>query len=184
MVINPTDQELFFRFSQQGDHNGYEILYKRYFSSLAKHAAWITGDVEKGKDLAQKIMIKLYEKPHLYNPKHSMKTWLFAILKNQIKNEWRNEANRKRILELISNIQVGNSESENDQNKVQSIYEALNSLSENHKEIFLLKYSNNLTINEISEILDISEGTVKSRVFYAIRAIKEFVKNNKSTKDD
>lgn len=185
MTNSLTDQELFHQFSVKKEQSGYVELYKRYFPSLAKYAAWTIGDKEKGKDLAQKIMLKLYERPELYDPGRSLKTWLFTILKNQIKNEWRNQTNRKRILDLIPKQNETYTTDQDDENRIQSIYDALNHLSENHKEIFLLKYSNNLTIKEIGDILNISEGTVKSRIFYSTRAIREHINNNnKSTNDE
>ncbi|MDG2450923.1 MAG: RNA polymerase sigma factor [Saprospiraceae bacterium] len=178
-----TDEELFQLFLSGKESKGYKEIYKRYFSSLAKHASWTTSDIEKGKDLAQKVLVKLYEKPELFDSNKSLKIWLFTILKNQIKNEWRNEGNRKRILDQLPKFDFNTPDNTQEKEQTQMVSEAVSSLSENHKEAFLLKYSNNLTIKEISTYLSITEGTVKSRIFYAIKAIRNHIENSKTTND-
>jgi len=57
---------------------------------------------------------------------------------------------------------------------------AINDLSPNHREVMILKYSSNFTIAEISEICGCSEGTVKSRLFYAIKKLKSILKVEQS----
>ena len=51
--------------------------------------------------------------------------------------------------------------------------EALKHLSETHREVFVLRYQEELSIKEISEIMTCSEGTVKSRIFYALRKLSQ-----------
>ena len=177
ILSKQSDEALFLLFHQEGDVKGYEEIYERYFSTLAKYASWTTGDKEKGKDFAQKVLLKLFERPELFDAKQNLKTWLFTILRNQIKNEWRNENNRQKILDQIPLTHETPTEHIDNKNRVHEVLKALESLSENHKEVFLLKYSNNLSINEISHALKVSEGTVKSRIFYAIKSIRNTIKN-------
>ena len=61
------------------------------------------------------------------------------------------------------------------QNKIVQMNNAIGQLSEIHREMIILKYSNNLTIKEISQVLACSEGTVKSRLYYAINNLKDLI---------
>lgn len=176
---NLSDEELFNLFALKGDSSAYEKIYSRYFSVLAKYAAWSLEDSESAKDLVQSILLKLYEKPELFDSSQSLKVWLFSVLKNRIKNEWRNKNTRQKILDKIPFENTENEEEPDRNHQFQKIQSAINHLSEKHKEIFLLKYSSNLTIPEISESMNISVGTVKSRLFYSVRAIRQHINENK-----
>ena len=56
--------------------------------------------------------------------------------------------------------------------KAQAVQKAIAQLSESHREVIVLKYSENLTIKEMSQILDCSEGTIKSRLYYALSHLR------------
>ena len=63
-------------------------------------------------------------------------------------------------------------EKQNKEQQKENVQRAMAALSEIQKEVFLLKYNSNLTIAEISEICQCSEGTVKSRLFYAMKILR------------
>jgi RNA polymerase sigma factor, sigma-70 family len=58
------------------------------------------------------------------------------------------------------------------------IHAAIDKLPEPQKAVFLLKYGEDLTITEIAKVCDIPEGTVKSRMFSALKAVREYCKLN------
>lgn len=156
----------------------FEIVYNRYFIVLSKYIAWLTQDIEQAKDIAQNIFIKIYNKPELYDPSRIFKIWLFSIAKNN----WKNEIRHKKVQQKHRESWL--LELENNENKLQyekeayelkRIQKSVDLLSASHKEVLTLKYSNNLTIKEISEIIGCSTGTVKSRLFYAIKSLKDLI---------
>ncbi|MCP4442670.1 MAG: RNA polymerase sigma factor [Aureispira sp.] len=170
------DEELVVLFVQHQDEKAFSSLYKRYFLSLAKYIGWLTNDRSKGKDIAQNIFLKIYQSPTLFDTSRRFKTWLFVIAKNQWKNELRNHSNREKHKKILA-ITLGQKEETTEDNRLKNLSKALEQLTEAHKEVFVLKYSNGLTIKEIAQILDCSEGTVKSRLFYALKKTKEFLQN-------
>ncbi len=168
------DEQLMEAFSREGQQEAFGLLYRRYFSALSKYIAWLSGDMEKGKDIAQNIFVKIYQHPASFDSSRNFRVWLFSIAKNQWKNDLRNEAVRRRHLALLPIDTQGVVPDQNataEQRRL--LLAALNSLPERHKEVFVLKYTNNLTIKEISEICSCREGTVKSRLFYALKKLKE-----------
>ena len=168
-----SDEELMANFIHQKDQKSFELLYQRYFDSLSKYLGWLNNDLGKGKDIAQNIFLKIYQKPNSFDYSKVFKIWLFSIAKNQTKNEWRNEALRIKHQNLFSDQQkITASQNIPNDTRLRDLKSALDSLSENHREVFVLKYSNNLTIQEISEICNCSVGTVKSRLFYALQKLK------------
>lgn len=171
-----SDEELMSLFVLNNDELAFEEVYKRYFTLLTKYIGWMAKDIDLGKDIVQSIFSKLYSNPQLYKVDGNFKTWIYTAAKNQLKNQWRDVKNRDRILnELHFLNRVAVTDVEEDDDKKTQLLEALENLSEMHKEVFVLKYSSNLTIKEISEIYNCSEGTVKSRLFYAMKKIKEII---------
>lgn len=175
--IKMPDEVLMKNFIRHHDNDAFSYLYKRHFPPLCKYIGWISGDLEKGKDIAQSIFIKIYQNPASFDSSRKFNVWLFSIAKNQWKNELRNEAIRNKHQELlifeIADETSADDDSANNTKKLKSLNTELEALSETHKEVFILKYSNNLTIKEISEVCDCSEGTVKSRLFYALKKLKD-----------
>jgi len=177
--IKLSDEALMEIFVKHQDKAAFICLYKRYFVPLSKYIAWLSNDWEQGRDIAQNIFLKVYQKPSLFDSLQNFKIWLFSIAKNRWKNELRNATVRSqhRLLASLETEKVlpeyEIEETNKNRIKLDQIQLALEDLSEAHKEVFVLKYLNNLTIKEISEICECSEGTVKSRLFYALKKLKE-----------
>lgn len=173
-----TDEERMRLFAQEGKEDNFKILYQKYFPILSKYMAWISSDFEQGRDIAQNILLKIYQNPKQFNTERNFKVWLFSIAKNQWKNELRNKAVQDRENPLVQyQLSIADEEKDDSENKerMRLLKSGMDQLSESHKEVFILKYSNNLSIKEISEVCSCSEGTVKSRLFYAMKYLKEFI---------
>ncbi len=159
----------------QGHTAAFDILYQRYSGRLLRYFyRMLNGDEEKAQDFLQELCLKLVEKPHLYDPDRRFSSWVFAIASNMVKNEYRRLEVRSVMTQLddLSKLPVGEWMDEGAIDREafrQELEQALNHLSEKHREVFLLRYQEELSIREISEITTCSEGTVKSRLFYALR---------------
>lgn len=177
-----SDEDIIKLFTKEGNDDVFKVIYKKYFPILSKYLAWLSSDYEMGRDGAQNILLKVYQNPQQFDGNRNFKVWLFSIANNQWKNELRGKAIRTREKESIKyQLTVVEDEvdpSESDKKK-QLLKLGLSQLSENHREVFVLKYSNNLSIKEISEACSCSEGTVKSRLFYAMKQLKEFITTEK-----
>lgn len=157
----------------------FAIIYQRYFISLSKYLNWLIGDIEQAKDIAQNIFIKIHNKPSLFDANGNFRVWLFIIAKNQWKNVLRNKTLRKKKHnEFSTSFRPEENEKLPDDVNLKKIRlnKAMEGLSDNHREIIVLKYSNNLSLKEIAGVLNCSEGTVKSRLFYALNNLKDLIK--------
>jgi len=152
------------------------VEYNRYFISLARYLFWLTGDMENSKDIAQNTFIKIMNNPELFDNKKNFKVWLFAIAKNKWKNDFRARSTKLKFekkLMLHQPVPQESAEIGTHEQRVSQVNSAIENLSDNHKEVIVLKYTSNFTIEEMAEILECSEGTVKSRLFYAIKDLKK-----------
>lgn len=170
-----SDEELMKLFVLNNNELAFGEVYKRYFNPLTKYIGWLSKDVDLSKDIVQTVFSKLYSHPELYKLDKNFKTWVYVNAKNKLKNQWRDVKNRDRILSESQFLHQASFLDAIDDSKMMQVTEALEQLSESHKDIFVLKYSSNLTIKEISEIYNCSQGTVKSRLFYAMKKMKEIM---------
>ncbi len=151
------------------DVNAFNELYSRYNNRILYYFYRMLGnDKEKSQDFLQDIFMKVVEKPHMFNPKQKFTTWIFSIAHNMCKNEYRKLEVRKIIetYDTIENFCITNEEFNIDLNDfTKELYTELETMDEDHKTAFLLKYREGFQIKEISKVLNCAEGTVKSRIF-------------------
>jgi len=166
-----TDEKLMLRI-RNGDKMAFNELYARYHQRLFYYFFRMLGsDRELANDLLQDIFVKIIHKPELFNADYRFSSWIFSVANNMCKNEYRRKEVRKIISSDadIAEISAGQ-DSESDEDKkdlITQIFAELEQLDKNQKSILILRYKENFSINEISEILKLPKGTVKSRLHYA-----------------
>ena len=158
------------RLLQHGEEQALVALYGRYDKKLLRYFhRMLWRDEAKAQDFLQDLFVKVIEQPHRFNSDRKFSTWLYSIAHNMCKNEYR----RQRLRPNAN--QVGQDES----SYIQMIPEAmddvkfketlqviLNSLEEDDKTIFVLRYEMEMNLKDIAEIMDCPEGSVKSKLFY------------------
>ena len=168
-----SDEQLMLLF-QGGDENAYIELVNRYKDKLINFIFNYLGDLESSEDVVQETMIKLYQKKHYYKEIAKFSTWLYTIAKNLANTELRKRKQRKTTLlsqfskddktyELPSNDpEPGQEIQTNIVNKI--IRNAVDQLSEKFKIVIVLRDFQGLSYEDISEIINVPIGTVKSRI--------------------
>ena len=170
---NYTDEMLMSLF-QGGDENSYIVLVNRYKDKLINFIYHYLKDSESAEDVVQETMIKLYQKKHYYKEIAKFSTWLYTIAKNLANTELRKRKNRKiTLLSHFSNddktyeipsddLEIGQQVQTDVVNEI--IKNAVNQLSEKFKTVIILRDIQEISYEEISEIIGIPIGTVKSRI--------------------
>ena len=124
--------------------------------------------------------MKIVENPGLFDTERRFPTWMFTVAYNMCKNEYRRLEIRD-IVETDGDMDAIPHELESEyhpaeQNLDQKIFKRalfaeLEKFDNGHRSAFLLRYQQNFSIKEIGEILECSEGTVKSRLFYTTQKL-------------
>ncbi len=170
---SPTDEILIERF-QQGDYYAFEQIIKRYKDQLVNFAYRFLGDLEDAEDIVQETFLRVYRKKNAYKNVAKFSTWIYTITGNLAKTELRRRKRRKLL--SISNLgfedkdfelpasEKGPEENVDNVIKDREIQKAIDSLPEKFKEVIVFRDIQELSYEEISSILKIPLGTVKSRV--------------------
>lgn len=167
----------------KGDSRAFSEVYDRWSKPMLNYFyKMLWQDREKAEDFMQEIFTKIIHKPHLYNPEKSFKTWIYSVANNMCKNEYRRAEIRKGTSNsLHENSHIKDPKRSPDKEHDKNVFndrlkEELDQLSDNHRKTFILRFKHDLSIKEIAEILETSEGTVKSRIFYTIKKLSEQLK--------
>ncbi|MBX7094398.1 MAG: sigma-70 family RNA polymerase sigma factor [Flavobacteriales bacterium] len=164
----------------KGDSLAFEELYNRYSKPMVNFfCRMLWKDKEKAQDFMQDLFTKIVHKPDSYDASRSFKTWIYSVANNMCKNEYRKQEVRKNTVNMgHENFSVID-EAADQSKKVdhaafnELLHKELENLEEIQRTTFLLRYKMDLSIKEIAEITEASEGTVKSRIFYTIKKLSE-----------
>ena len=155
-----------------GDSKAFEIIYDRYAQRLLHYFQRMLNCTKaQAEDFLQELFLKVIRRCESYDETRSFKTWLFTIAYNMCKNEFRRQAVRKNYLNTIHTKEdckeMLSEESLDRQYFQERLINGLEQLSEEQRAAFLLRFKEELTIPQISMIMNCPAGTVKSRLFYA-----------------
>lgn len=175
---NFSDEQLMLAL-KQGEKLAFNELYLRYSDKLYGYLLKMLWYNEvRAQDLLQDVFTKIITQPHLFDTNRNFKTWVYTIAANLCKNEFKRNEVRKGTVNGVEN-QVAISSDTNVEKEVherhfrEALDEALLKLDNKHREAFVLKHIDGLSIKEIADITGANEGTVKSRLFYAIKKLSE-----------
>ena len=170
--VQYSDKELILRF-QQGDELAYVELVNRYRDRLINFVFRFVGSFEEAEDIVQDTFVKLYQKKDYYRPISAFSTWIFTIASNLAKTELRKRKRRK--VSYLSQIGIEEKdfdipvEDTTDEETVgeyteSQIQDAIQSLQLHFRTALILRDIEELSYEEISKILDVPLGTIKSRI--------------------
>jgi len=168
-----TDEDLIERF-QAGDLYAFDLIVKRYKNQLLNFIYRFLGNTEEAEDLVQETFLRVYRNRTAYQKVAKFSTWIYTIAGNLAKTELRKRKRRR----FFSISELGYNEKDYDisdeaynpekdvdgRMKEKIIHSQISALSPKFREVILLRDVQQLSYEEISEIVDIPLGTVKSRV--------------------
>lgn len=150
---------------------------------LMKFAFKLTRDREDAKDLYQEMAFRALRNESKFKEGTNLKAWLFTIMRNIFINNYRKKIKRNTILDATDNqyyLNVGNLKVNNGANSnlmMQEFQTIINGLDESIREPFMLHY-HGYKYQEIADQLDLPLGTIKSRIFFARKALKQNILNH------
>lgn len=165
------DEQHQVKLAQRGDTHALTLLLHRYYPFLRNYMLKLTMNPVLTEDLVQDTMLRCMEKLHLYNGRSRFSSWLITIgtnlymdmlRRNKVERRWQEEAAR------AMKFQMGV-----DRHEWSETLEQLSLLSPDQRAAILLKHYYGYTYTEIAEMLNCSEGTVKSRIHYAMNHMRK-----------
>lgn len=185
------EQKLIKRIKKKQDKEAANALISYYYKEVYAYVYRQTGNEELAKDLTQDIFIQILQKITIFDRKKaSFRTWMYRIASNKICDHYRSKVHRlslkqEQIDMTDENLELhsGNlgtavrdlSELIIHKELIEDIMEIVSLYKQEWQEIFYMKCFEERTFQDISQTLNISENTVKSRFYKMIRQIKSEV---------
>ncbi|MFQ5503800.1 MAG: RNA polymerase sigma factor [Planctomycetota bacterium] len=181
-------EDLLLRF-QLGEGEAFEAIVLRYQGSLTRFFYRLCWDLDRAEDFVQDVFLKLIRGANRYQPRGKLSTFLFRIATNRWIDYYRSRRPRPKLRSLnqgdpdeeqplLTRLAAESGDpceglQKEDEQAV--LREALNRLSLPHRLVFELAVYQGLPYADISEMLEIPEGTVKSRMHNTVKALKKLV---------
>jgi RNA polymerase sigma-70 factor (ECF subfamily) len=159
----------------QADETLLRGLFDNHAGALLQHVLPLAGgDRGRAEDIVQETLIRAWRHPEAMGPERGpIRPWLYAVARNLAIDATRARAARPREVSDAPLALVESPDEELD-HAVDSwvMSEALDSLSPQHREVLVEVYYRGRSVAEAAEVLGVPAGTVKSRTYYALRALK------------
>lgn len=186
-----SSEEELIKTSQAGNINAFEELVKRNQDMVFNTAFRLMGNYDDALDLAQETFIRSFKSIGTYENKSKFSTWLYSITSNLSKNRWKS----KQIRNVNKTSSISHTDYSDDEEgivliskapdprekasgkeKIKFLEDVLAELPFEKKQVFVLRFIQGLSYEEIAQILACSIGTVKSKINRLREELKEQLK--------
>mgnify|MGYP000041105402 CR=1 FL=1 len=146
----------------------FEEIVDKYYRDVYRFIFMMVKNRDDAEDITQETFLRVKRYLWTFRGKSSILTWIYRIATNEVKKFFKkvNKPNH-----FCKTLDVG------EENSCDTLRSAMNKLSHDTYEILFLKYFKNMNEKEIAFIMNIPEGTVKSRLFNARKKLKEVIVN-------
>ena len=178
-----TDRELMQLIASEKDRKAWAILYDRHHARLFSYfIRLLKGDKSRAEDALHEVFLKIFEKAWQYNPAYAVSTWIFTVGNNHLRTEWKKENKFQEDIDTIEFVstQISPEESTSKAMIKEQINSLLDRVSIEHKQTYVLRYQQGFSTKEVAEVLGISEGTIKSRLFKVTQLITKYFQSHNS----
>ncbi|MDP4240364.1 MAG: sigma-70 family RNA polymerase sigma factor [Bacteroidota bacterium] len=184
--MNDSEEKEYWHAFIEGDLDALAILFLQYAKGLISYGMKICPDEEIVNDSIQEVFIQLIQKRHKLKQKDQMRGLVYRLLRNKVIDEIKRINRSKRIDNLIfnssSSIEMDAEyhligfEEENKKNA--KLNSALEKLSVHQKEAMFLKYTNDFSYEQISEVMGISIASSRTLIYRTLKQLKSLLSDN------
>lgn len=155
-----------------------DLVIRRFRERLYYHALYIVKSPDEAYDVVQEVFIRALREPRFFDEDFRIRAWLFRVTSNLCFNSVRDRNRRGAILEAAPREESRRADQmervlEDEQRG--AVLTAIDQLTEEHKDILLLRYYDDLSYAEIADVLGIKLGTVMSRLSRARTRLSEVI---------
>ncbi|WP_193509816.1 sigma-70 family RNA polymerase sigma factor [Cryobacterium sp. BB736] len=147
-------------------------LHDEHAAALWRYVLWLCGDRQLAEDIVQETLLRAWRRPKVLDQSESSaRAWLFTVARNLVIDNYRSARARNELgaAELPERAVDDGVDAALDR---WLVADALAGLSEEHRAVVVLSYYRGQSIAQIADALELPQGTVKSRLHYALRALR------------
>ena len=160
---------------RHGDRDAFAALVVRYQRPVYNAAWWVLRNAEDARDVAQIVFMKVAERLDEYDPRYRFFSWIYRIAVNESLNMLRRHGREEPLDDEMDRPGPDGDDPEALASGAQRdgmVRDAVMRMSANDRTVLMLRHFSELSYQEIAEILDVDEKTVKSRLFEARQRLR------------
>jgi RNA polymerase sigma factor (sigma-70 family) len=183
MAVTQDDKDLLELYRRPDTREqGFTLIVRKYQERLYWHIRRLVIDHEDTNDVLQNVFIKVWKNLEGFREDAQLYTWLYKIATNECLTFL--EQQKRKSAVSLSDVETGLSnrlraDSQFDPNKLEwKLQRAILSLPEKQRVVFNLRYYDEMPYEEMSRVLETSEGALKASYHHAVKKIEDFIKNS------
>jgi RNA polymerase sigma-70 factor (ECF subfamily) len=186
MSTDEADEDLMVLY-QRGEVRAFELLLSRHRKPVFNFILRFVGDRETAADLLQEVFMRVIKGAEAYKRQAKFTTWLYTIARNLCVDQTRRRKHRKHasldapmdagddsgtLLDVIPSNEMASDRQSVNKQLHDTMHRAIGGLSEEQREVFLMREFLDLPFKQIADIVGVPENTVKSRMRYALEKLR------------
>ncbi|HWV67966.1 RNA polymerase sigma factor [Chitinophaga sp.] len=182
MAVSQDDKSLLALYrASDTKEKGFTLIIRKYQERLYWHIRRMVMDHDDANDVLQNVFIKVWKNLENFREDAQLYTWLYKIATNESLTFL--EQQKRKTAVSLSEVETGLSnklraDPQFDPNKLEwKLQRAILSLPDKQRLVFNLRYYDEMPYEEMSKVLDTSEGALKASYHHAVRKIEEFIRN-------
>lgn len=161
---------------KKGDKSAFDEFVRQWEGRLGYYVRRLVATEEDAWDVLQQTWMKVFKGIRSLNDPQRLPTWLYQIARCTATSHWRSHyRNQARIEENIDLAEFAAPDDRHGFEDAERVHLALGRVSLAHREVLTLYFLEDLSLEQMAEVLDIPLGTVKSRLSYAKRALRDIL---------
>ena len=167
-----------------------EALIERYQYRLFRYLISLTGNREDASDMSQETWIRILERGHQYNEKWKFESWLFTVARNLVIDKMRRQRKSVSLEEVPdSMLEIHTRDRANERSAVKALAQsetservqtAMQLLSPASREALVLRFQEELPLDEIARITGARLSTIKSRIYRGLEMLRDLMEGDKA----
>ena len=186
MLTAEPDEDLMVRY-QGGEVRAFEVLLGRHRKPVYNFILRYVGDKETAEDLLQETFMRVIKGAEAYKRQAKFTTWLYTIARNLCVDQTRRRKHRRHasldapmaasedsgtLLDVIPSNEMASDRKTVNKQLHETMQAAIGGLSEEQREVFLMREFLDMPFKQIAEVVGVPENTVKSRMRYALEKLR------------
>jgi RNA polymerase sigma-70 factor, ECF subfamily len=186
MAADAPDEDLMVQY-QAGEVRAFEILLSRHKKPVFNFILRFVGDRETAEDLLQETFMRVIKGAEAYKRQAKFTTWLYTIARNLCVDQTRRRKHRRHasldapmsasedsgtLMDVIAGSEMASDRKSVNKELHETMQRAIAGLSEEQREVFLMREFLDLPFKQIADVVGVPENTVKSRMRYALEKLR------------
>jgi RNA polymerase sigma-70 factor (ECF subfamily) len=156
-----------------GDLDAFGSLIERYQRPVFNTVLHMVGDAEDAREVCQQAFMKAFEHLASYDRQRKFFSWIYRVAVNESINHLKARRPHEALNDSIPHPRANPAEQFEELEEWKHLHEAIMNLDANYRAVIILRHFVHFSYNEIADILDVPEKTVKSRLFTARQQLRE-----------